>query len=178
MPEYHVVACCEALSDGGSVVTASIRPGVNQSYRSSKPTMAFDLPFDDLTMLPGVSHATYDELYARLSAGSGVWWCARIYGNYERTLDAYIRFSEDPMATHHYVFDCPGFLIDGEADYAGDKFPQPKYWYYCTNKQWKCRYTDAEFEAFWASMGASGAETMDDAGASTTAADTMDGADR
>ena len=169
MPEYHIVACCEAAPGGGSIVTASIKPGVNQSYRSNKPAMAFDLPFNDLAMHGEVSYGSYEDLYARVSAGSGVWWCARIYGNYERTLDAYIKFSEDPMATHHYIFDCPGFLIDGEADYAAEKFPQPKFWYYCTSKQWKCRYSDAEFAAYWASMGASGAD------ASTTAADAMDG---
>ena len=182
MPEYHVVACCEALSGGGSQVTASIRPGWNQSYRSSKPAMAFDLPFDDLSMVSGFSHESYDELLARLSAGSGVWWCARIYSNYERTLDAYIKFSEDASATHHYILDCPGFLIDGESDYAGEKFPQPKYWYYCTKKVWVHRYTDEDFEAMWAAMGASttGADTMGDAGTVTGDASgaTMTGADR
>ena len=105
--------------------------------------------------------------YARTSRTGFVIWDVKSE-DMHRWL-SYIKFSEDPTATYHYVFDCPGFVLDGEADYVGEKFPQPKFWYYCTSKQWKCRYSDAEFAAFWASMGASGAD------ASTTAADAMDG---
>ena len=182
MPRYHVVAAAKGLSGGQSEVIASMRPGVNQHYASTKPVTAFDLPLNDLTMIPGLTYESYDQLLLQLSDTTEPWWLARIYENYNRNLDAYIKFSEDRGAVHHYEFMLPPMVVDPQTDNVADIYPQPNAWYYAISKTWIRRYTDADYDEYWGAGGTmdnttGGAGTMDNStGGSGTIDNTTGGA--
>ena len=71
-------------------------------------------------------------------------------------MNAYIRFSHDADAVHHYVLDLPTIVVDPQADAAGELYPQPDLWYLATHKTWVRRYTDTEYDDYWGA----GAGTM------------------
>ena len=90
---------------------------------------------------------------------------ARIYENYDKNLDAHIKFSEDPGAVHHYVFELPPMVVDPQTDVVAEIYPQPNVWYYAISKTWIRRYTDADYDEYWSAMGGT---TMDEGAADDT----------
>ena len=170
MPHYHVVAGAKGLSAGRSMVRSSIRPGVMQAWEWDQPIGGFALPMDSMTQLPGLVNQTYDEFRAELSATPEPWWIARIYGNYARNLDAYVRFCDDPDAEHLYELFLPPMVVDDNARDADDNYPQPNLWNLAVSKKWRYRQTDEEWTALYgASSMAADADTpmAPDAGADT-----------
>ena len=83
-------------------------------YTSRRPIDVFDVPMEDFIREPGLVYYDYDDLYAEVSDSPDGYWIARIYGDDGQTLEAYVRFSLDSEAVHHYVLDLPCVVIDVE----------------------------------------------------------------
>ena len=92
-----------------------------------------------------------------------------MYGNYQRELDCYIKFSSDATAVHHYQLEMPEWIIADDAIHAGDFYPQPNTFYQATGKVWKARYTDEDWAAYHSNGGSSMAADAEEDG--TMAAD-------
>ena len=158
MPGY---SCCISaeFAVGGSIVRSTIRPDVLKRYGSQKPVGGFDLPMTDLEELDGVETMDFDQHRALLQATGHHYWIGRVYRNYDRGLDLYVEFANDPMV-YKYELLMPPYAQEAEdyaniPNYGGDGvYPAPSQWYLATGKAYIAQYTPEE----WAAMGTTAEE--------------------
>ena len=146
MPCYSCIVAGKGLEHGRTAIKTSIRPGVMATYELDRPIMGFDLPMAAMTRIPGTATLSYSELRAELCSTSSPWWLARIYRSRDKELHAYVRFSDDDAAVHHYVLDMP----PNPRRRRRNIYPWPSLWYLSTGKRWQARYTDQRWDAYWA----------------------------
>ena len=153
MPFYHTVQGAFSNADGSSTILSSISKGYTLRWQWDRPLAAMDFPLDGLTMVSSdPEEMGYDELLLYLQGTGRDFWIARSYANYENGIDFYVRFSIHPGRVFHYTLDVdPRFYLGRPAKEG--VYADPFWWYMAKRKVFKGNNTEADFVAYWTSLG-------------------------